>query len=182
MSRRKKERAAVYQAARAAWQFHLSRRLTGDLQKYEPNWVHPIYQMAKDYLDYPERFQGDDLEDAANTLLAVADHRIVTQEWLGMGRLIHEGWKVGTPTWAFMGRGTGHLSFAPGNADLVVCCRVIPPELRGYFPDTGGCWEVWIAYSKSEPLGATALTANCYGPCECKDELLAVIRDDQASE
>jgi hypothetical protein len=91
--------------------------------------------------------------------------------------VVHEGWKIGTPTWVFLGRGTGHLSFF--NDDLVIWSRVIPQELRPHLKSIDNSWEVWIAYSKTEPMGGTTLTANCYGPCLSKEELMAVIRSEQ---
>jgi len=173
MNKNKHKRTTLRRLASKAWAFYQSRVLTGDKGDYEPAWVHPSYQQVKDWLDDPTRFQGEDLEEVENLITSLGDHRVRSQDFIGMGRLIHEGWKIGTPSWVFMGRSLGHVEAC--NGDLVLCCRGIPPHLRRYFRPIDNCWDAWIAYSKTDPMGATSFTANCYGPCLSRDELLQVI-------
>src|SRR5688572_25231043 len=82
------------------WQHYESRKRR---DAFEPPWTHRAYELVKQLLDgslHPnyreavvEIIKSHDLPDGS----------IVGSFPFG-NRVMHDGWKVGTPTWIFMGR------------------------------------------------------------------------------
>mgnify|MGYP006275835139 CR=1 FL=1 len=125
--------------------FYESRRIKGSL---EPIWIHRAYEIVKDYLD-----------DKLDVNLVKIFYDIVRSHELKDGeevpsnpsvpsspiRIMHEGWKIGTPTWIFMGRNFSD-SARQINSEWVAVSRKVPEQFHRLFtpgvPDT-----VWLAYS-----------------------------------
>lgn len=188
--------------AQQHWAFYESRQLKNDL---EPEWVHPIYRLMRDYgsLKGQEKTFADEAIDnldlptgkvvsALPPLPAfLANHPNVqlighlAAPMLGERRIIHEGWKLGTPTWVFMGRALSD-STVYARGEYVVVGRTIPTEfanavrpmrtsILGPFEPDG---KLWIAYSRTEPMGYTAMTANCFGTCWGEKDLLYCMKSE----
>lgn len=169
--------AKVKALAQQCWDHYQGRKLTGDQAACEPEWTHPAYQGIRDWIDRPEQFDDDETADIADLILGISDHTLRQEEsWPFPPRLVHEGWKVGTPTWVFLGRAAGHVERY--DDDLVLCCRTIPADCRNHLKSIDNCWDCWIAYSLTEPMGSSAMTANCYGPCLSKDDLIEAIEQE----
>jgi hypothetical protein len=182
--------------AQKHWNFYVSRQLKNDL---EPAWVHPIYRLMRDY----ENLRGQDKAFANETIdnldqivpalpTLLPNHPNVqvigysAAPTLGERRIIHEGWKFGTPTWVFMARALPDAKvYARG--EYVVAGRAIPAEfanavhpmrtsILGPFEPDG---KLWIAYSRTDPMGYTAMTANCFGTCWGEKDLLYCMESEK---
>lgn len=91
--------------------------------------------------------------------------------YLGLPRVVHDGCKVGSCSWVFLGRATSKKCYRLTD-DLVVCSRMVPLSI-GQHQQT-----CWIAYSLTDQIGGTAMLSNCFGPCMSEQELLSVIEED----
>lgn len=142
--------------------FYLSRKLQGDL---EPSWVHPSYDLIEKYLN--NSLQKKDLYQLAEVLKSheQPDGKEVPQFVNRPGgplRIMHEGWKIGSPTWVFMGRNLHPNAVQYLGNNWVAVCREVPVELYKLF-DPSIPNLVWIAYHRQNSMTFTE-SENCIGP------------------
>jgi hypothetical protein len=146
-----------------------SRRLNSSL---EPIWIHKAYEYVQQYLD-----------DKLDQSLSKPFYEVVNSHCLKDGtevpsfpnkpsspvRIMHEGWKIGTPTWIFMGRNeSGAVTELPNG--WVVVKRVVPTSFQKLFdPDIP--LQIYFAYNINDQMGLGADTANSIGPSLDFDEL-----------
>lgn len=151
--------------AKRVWEHYLERRLPNNM---EPAWTHMAYELIQRYANDPASVTDKDLLMVKDTIYShempdgteVASFPNVPQSPV---RIMHEGWKIGTPTWVFMGRNheTGKvLSLGQGWISVL---RHVPEELHYHF-DSAMPKDAWIAYNLKDQMGMSALTANCVGP------------------
>lgn len=157
------------------WSSYESRKLQSNL---EPQWTHPAYEILR-------QFSLDPVAVAKDSLSLVKE--LIQSHELADGfevaafpnipkspvRVMHDGWKIGTPTWVFMGRSENQHARALGH-DWVAVAREVPEALAKNF-DPRLPRLVWIAYSIKEPMGMTAKTANCVGPALYFEELVSAL-------
>lgn len=155
--------------AQHCWEFYISRKLTNDM---EPTWTHLAYQAVKEYLD-------GDVQNKEFVAEIVHSHELADGSTVSSfpgipnspRRVIHEGWKVGTPTWVFMGRYATEASIRI-NDKWIAVKRKIPDVIFKENFDPSLPTEVWIAYNINEQMGTTASTANCIGPAFSYQQIL----------
>jgi hypothetical protein len=162
--------------AAAAWKNYLERRLKQS--ELEPNWIHATYELLRDYSEGKVRDRDDkQMVKAILASLTMPDCEEV-KAFPGMPgspvRIIHDGWKVGTSTWVFMGRALpGSLVEALGNGWILVD-RPVPPEIRKRMtPDAPICY---IAYHRDRQMGGSTFTAECLGPATSREEILMALQ------
>lgn len=97
------------------------------------------------------------------------------------GRIIDNGYKVGTPSWVFLGRNDTSSTVYRWSRDphWIVCCRRPSKAIQKLgrkhgFPDLP---EFWIAYHLENPMGDSTFTANCIGTCLLEAEVLEQLAD-----
>lgn len=151
--------------AKRIWDHYLERRLPNNM---EPVWTHAAYELIQRYSVDPMTIKEAELRLVKDTIYShempdgveVPSFSNVPQS---PTRIIHEGWKIGTPTWIFMGRNdeTGKvISLGQGWIGVI---RFVPEELHHHF-DPQLPKGIWIAYNLKDQMGMTAKTANCVGP------------------
>lgn len=179
LAQRIKDAKTLEQKAQVVWDHYESRRLQGPL---EPHWIHEAYKPIQTILT-GRRVRGEDRDYVREI---VHSHGLpdgyTVQAFPGMPgspvRVIHDGWKVGTPTWIFMGRNLTPDAVKYLGEGWVAVKRTAPPEIfrklaHGDMPDT-----LWIAYQLDQPMGGSALTANCIGPCFDLEDVIEGVEDE----
>lgn len=149
--------------------FYKSRRIQSSL---EPIWIHRAYELVQQYLD--DKLEKDNLRNL---------YEIVNSHCMEDGtevpsfpnrpsspaRIMHEGWKIGTPTWIFMGRNE-YGAARDLNKGWVAVKRTVPQKFQKLFdPDIP--LDIWFAYNLNDQMGIGAETANSIGPSLDFDEL-----------
>jgi hypothetical protein len=131
--------------------FYQSRRIDGSL---EPLWIHRAYELVKNYIDdtlqqgqiklfydiiksheLPDGFEVQSMPNVPNSPI----------------RIMHEGWKVGSPTWIFMGRNQPEAAIHVSE-NWIAVKRTVPSNIYRHFdqeiPDT-----IWMAYNTKIQIG-----------------------------
>lgn len=139
------------------WDHYRQSRIASDL---EPRWVHAAYDLIRQFLS------GQATWDDVRAL--VQSHELPDGFRERDGRVMHDGWKVGTATWVFMGRAAPGAALALGGGWVAVR-RTVPSGLPVRNEARPGWRECWIAYHVEQQMGYTALTANCYEALTLQD-------------
>ena len=167
------EATDMKEKTRLIWEHYISRKLKCFL---EPSWTHAAYELIQQYsiglvskenMYIRELIFSHEFEDGNETQAFPGIPNSPT-------RIMHDGWKIGTPTWVFMGR-----SEEPENArylgeNWVAVKRNIPKELIKFF-DQNLPSEAWIAYNRNHHMGMSGTTANCVGPACYLDDLVEAV-------
>jgi hypothetical protein len=132
--------------------FYQSRRIDSSL---EPMWIHGAYEIVKNYID--DTLQKDQIKffyDIIRSHELPDGFEVPSMPNVPSSpiRIMHEGWKIGSPTWIFMGRNqlgaSVHVS-----GDWIAVKRTIPSEIYKLFdpqlPDT-----IWMAYNTKIQMGS----------------------------
>ena len=88
------------------WQHYTNRKLNSNL---EPKWVHAAYDLVRRYNEDPSSLNKEETSMFKELVYSheMADGAEV-QSFPHIPRspvrIMHDGWKIGTPTWIFMGR------------------------------------------------------------------------------
>lgn len=152
--------------AQIVWDHYLSRQLpVGSL---EPNWVHVGYELVHKFI-LGEKLQPEELE---LTDQIIASHSLkdghTVSAFPGQPkspmRIIHDGWKAGTPTWIFMGRALTPESVIDLTSGWVAVKRTIPDDFYADMDQEAAPSTLWMAYRIDKQMGVTALTSNIIGP------------------
>ena len=80
---------------------------------------------------------------------------------------MHDGWKIGSSTWVFMGR-KDHAKRL--NDDWILVSRKIPDKIFSLNFDADLPNEVWIAYHRRRQMGFSPMD-NFIGPTPYLDDL-----------
>lgn len=151
--------------------------------QYEPKWILPpfndLYNFKKDGVEYLRSIYGDHLDD--NELLKIFEDETVGALLTPDGttvnsfpfppRVIHDGFKVGTTSWVFMGRKDSPIVEIPhyyGSTCLAIRREIpsqIAAKLNKIHPELDNF--VYAAYSMDEKLNLDV------GPCLTFDQLVA---------
>lgn len=156
--------------AKVVWEHYQSRRLNSDL---EPKWTHAAYESVAKVLQKTATPEEKQLANEIIASHALKDGYSVAA-FPGMPssplRIIHDGWKSGTPTWIFMGRSLPGAAQDIGGGWVAVQ-RTLPPELYKLLGSNAPA-TLWIAYNLEQQMGTSALTSNCIGPAYSLQEVL----------
>jgi hypothetical protein len=188
--------------AQVVWDHYLSRKLPipePGVFSLEPNWVHSGYELVDRYL----KQENLDANDQQLLQQIIESHSLKdgfeVSAFPGQPaspiRIIHDGWKAGTPTWIFMGRSFKsevvlkneevELSHRRYNEHSVVHLgggwiavhRTIPEELYKKMDKEAAPRTLWMAYNENEQMGVTALTSNVIGPATSFNQLWEEVND-----
>lgn len=175
--------------AQLVWDHYLSRQLPSAyveggniIGTLEPNWIHSGYELIRKFLDN-ENSSGDQRSLSPDELKSI--NQIIESHALNDGvsvpafpgqpkspmRIIHDGWKAGTPSWIFMGRALTPESFVHLGAGWVAVQRTIPDEFYAQMDQQAAPATLWMAYNRDKQMGLTALTSNVIGPAISFDQL-----------
>jgi len=165
--------------AQVVWDHYVSRQL-GD-GNLEPNWVHFGYALVQKFAS-DEKLNADELElvDQIIASHSLKDGYTVSAfpgQPQGPMRIIHDGWKAGTPTWIFMGRSLTPESIVNLGGGWVAVQRTIPDEFYKNMDRRAAPATLWMAYNKNQQMGLTALTSNVIGPAISFDQLWDAVND-----
>ena len=146
----------------------------------EPIWIHRAYEIVQEYLD-----DKLDKNNVNHFYDIVKSHQLPDGTEVpsfpnkpnSPVRIMHEGWKIGTPTWIFMGRKQSGAVKEFKNG-WVVSRRVVPQPFQKLF-DPSIPLVIYFAYNVRDQMGMSADTANCIGPAmDLNDLHLAIERQD----
>jgi len=158
------------------WQHYEKRKLDSNL---EPNWTHAAYDLVLRYNENPSALKN---EESSVLKELIYSHEMLdgteVQSFPHIPRspvrIMHDGWKIGTPTWIFMGRSLNfNLIRSLGN-DWIAVGREVPADLCHLFDPTMPK-IAWIAYNINDQMGLNAQTANCIGPALYFNELIEAL-------
>jgi hypothetical protein len=154
----------------------------------EPKWVLHPYSIAYDYmksgLDGLREYYGDEksstlVEYATNDLTGLdIEDGTVYESFPFPARVIHDGFKVGTTSWVFMGRRNSNVEVLTtpknsiyGGEDIYVVSRIIPPEINKKLKKKHPELEpvVYCGYSLNDKIKVDI------GPCITSDEVADVV-------
>lgn len=145
--------------AHLVWNHYLTRTLNHPL---EPKWIHSGYELVRD-------FSHGLIEKSSIIEKIIESHFIPDGTFVSSisgrpntpQRMIHDGWKAGSPSWIFMGRNTNqilHLGF-----DWVVIGRTMPENLY-HLLNKSAPRTLWMAYNLSKPFIFDSEKSNIIGP------------------
>lgn len=148
----------------------LEHYLESKSEQFEPDWMHPAYEILQKFVqvDLPveklklvkEIIASHECEDG----MAVAVQPGVPASGR---RIIHDGWKIGSSTWVFMGRKQNAKML---NEDWILVGRKIPDEIFSLNFDSGLPNKIWIAYHRRKQMGMSPMD-NFIGPTPYLDDL-----------
>ena len=153
------------------YDFYKSRRLQSSL---EPMWIHEAYDIVKKYLN--DEIQKEEMPTLYDI---IKSHSLPDGTEVSMNpnmprsgiRIMHEGWKIGTPTWIFMGRSLPDAIKVIGSKWIAVK-REVPTEYMKLFdPELPNV--IWFAYHLDKMMGIKE--QNCIGPSLDYDALVEEI-------
>jgi len=168
--------------AKIVWEHYLSRRIPDrepGVFTLEPNWIHAGYEVVKRFAEwdgvgkYPH-------EDEEHLVIEICQSHGLADGFSvpafpgvpgGPQRIIHDGWKSGTPSWIFMGRALTPESVVHLGAGWVACQRTVPDELYKQMDQKAAPATLWMAYNVDTQMGLTALTSNVIGPAVSFNQL-----------
>lgn len=177
--------------AQVVWDHYVSRQLPlaefsypiGTLNKgtLEPSWVHFGYALIQKFVS-DEKLDADELELVDQI---IASHSLkdghTVPAFIGQPkspmRVIHDGWKAGTPTWIFMGRSLTPKSVVYLGSGWVAVQRTIPDEFYKDMDQQAAPPTLWMAYNNDQQMGITALTSNVIGPAVSFNQLWNAVND-----
>lgn len=154
------------------WEHYLSRQLKSPL---EPHWIHAGYEIIKKYADWDGmgQYPPDCGADEEHLMIEIC-HSHALKDGFSVPafpgqpnspmRIIHDGWKSGTPSWIFMGRALTPESAIHLGAGFVAVQRTVPAELYDQMDKKAAPPTLWMAYNLHQQMGLTALTSNVIGP------------------
>lgn len=164
--------------AKVVWEKYQSRKLDSAL---EPSWTHAGYELVKSFLDgnldegnlslVLEILHSDSLPDGSSVLAFPNQPK-------GPQRIIHDGWKAGTPSWIFMGRALSPENVKYLGERWVAVQRSLSPEMYKLIDPNMAPPTLWMAYHLDNQMGLTALTSNVIGPAIHFEELIEAIETE----
>lgn len=151
----KKHQPSVHEKAKTCVAFYEKRK--GQPQ-FEPDWVHPLFAAA--YVVVVGHGTSDDHHLVKEAYAAIKTPN-GQYDFPPFGRrTLEEGFKVGTTSWAFLGR---RLITPIEHRGWVICWR------------SHGNFAAYMAYHRKRPMGMSALTGDEIGPCTSLEETKRVI-------
>lgn len=147
---------------------------------HEPKWIHAGYELVYKYLH-------DEILDSKSEQFI---HEIVKSHSLKDGfavpafpekpsgpmRIIHDGWKAGTPSWVFMGRSLTPESVVPLRDGWIAVQRTLPTSIYELIDSENAPPTLWIAYNVENQMGMTGM--NVIGPAIYFDQLVSVLEEN----
>ena len=157
--------------ANIVWNHYLSRQI----KELEPNWIHAGYELVRKLID------GENVEKDEFRVI----DQIIESHSLNDGhavpafpgqpkspmRIIHDGWKAGTPTWIFMGRSLTPESVVSLGSGFIAVQRTIPDYLYDQMDKEIAPATLWMAYNQDKQMGLDPSTSNVVGPAISFDQL-----------
>jgi hypothetical protein len=169
-----KKTTELKEKASLIWLHYVNRKLKSPL---EPTWTHAAYELIRQYA--LESVSKENMQLIKEIIMSHEfDDGTEIQAFPGIPnsptRIIHDGWKIGTPTWVFMGRNESPQNSKYLGENWVAVRREIPADLYKFF-DRSLPNEAWIAYNLNDQMGMSAMTANCVGPSCYLDDLIQAL-------
>lgn len=168
--------------AQAVWNHYVIRQLPTVMlnnivlrNELEPNWVHVGYSLIHKFI-LGEKLDAGELElvDQIIASHSLKDGHTVPAfpgQPKSPMRIIHDGWKAGTPTWIFMGRSLTPKSVVHLGGGWVAVQRTLPDEFFKDMDKQAAPATLWMAYNMDQQMGLTALTSNVVGPAVSFNQL-----------
>jgi hypothetical protein len=178
--------APTYKAkAQVVWDHYVRRQLPAVMMnniilqnELEPNWIHFGYELIHKFIfsRVGEKLDADELELVDQIIVShsLKDGHTVPAfpgQPKSPMRIIHDGWKAGTPTWIFMGRSLTPKSVVHLGGGWVAVQRTIPDEFYNDMDKQAAPATLWMAYNTNQQMGLTALTSNVVGPAVSFNQL-----------
>jgi hypothetical protein len=168
---------SVLDKCQVIWDHYLERKLSSGL---EPNWVHVGYELVYRALN-KEKLSSDQQHLVQEILYthALKDGTFVpafSGRPNSPSRLIHDGWKAGTPSWIFMGRNINSNSVKYLGNDWVVVQRTLPEDYYQFLDAEKAPPTLWMAYNLQDKMGLNASTNNVIGPAIYLDQIIHAIQ------
>lgn len=167
------------------WDHYLSRKIPDrepGVATLEPKWIHAGYEIIKKYAEWDGVGQNpaDCGADEEHLMIEIC-HSHGLKDGTSVPafpgrpdspmRIIHDGWKSGTPSWIFMGRTLTPDSVVHLGAGWVACQRILPDDLYKMMDPNAAPATLWMAYNMDQQMGLTALTSNVIGPAMSFNQL-----------
>jgi hypothetical protein len=148
--------ATITRLARATKLVKFYEAHKGD-EKYEPNWIHPAFEVGYKIVDDPYYVDSDKgfILDGCYESITLPDG-YVCEAFPGLTdspkRIMEDGFKVGTTSWIFMGR--KNPAYQAVYRDWVILGRKWAKD--------GAI--TYMAYHPDKPMGLSAMTGEDIGP------------------
>jgi len=145
------------------WNNYEDRRLKSEL---EPEWIHTGYEIAFRFtqeksLDKNEMYLLNQIVKSHSLPDGSSVHAFPDRPNSPM-RIIHDGWKAGTPTWIFMGRSSENCVDLGSN--WVAVSRTLPDTLYAQLDQNMAPSTLWMAYNKKNKMSISDKDENIIGP------------------
>lgn len=138
--------------------------------QFEPEWMHPAYEILQKFIQGSLPVEKMNLVKEIIASHECEDGRTVTVQPgvpASGKRVMHDGWKIGSSTWVFMGR----KDYAKRlNDDWILVSRKIPDKIFSLNFESDLPNEVWIAYHRRRQMGFSPMD-NFIGPTPYLDDL-----------
>jgi len=166
--------ASFRDKAKLVWEHYLSRKFPQPqpgVFTLEPNWIHAGYELVKKLAEWDG--VGKFPEDEEHLVIEICQSHGLKDGFSVPAfpgrpdspmRIIHDGWKSGTPSWIFMGRALTPDSAIHLGAGWVAVQRTLPDDLYKMMDPKAAPATLWMAYNVDQQMGLTALTSNVIGP------------------
>jgi hypothetical protein len=147
------------------------RRLKNEL---EPEWIHSGYEIAfrftkEESLEKNEMYLLNQIVKSHSLPDGSSVHAFPDRPNSPM-RIIHDGWKAGTPTWIFMGRNSENCVDLGSN--WVAVSRTLPETLYAQLDKNIAPPTLWMAYNKKNKMSISDKDENIIGPAIYFEQIL----------
>jgi hypothetical protein len=163
----------IKEKSQIIWDHYLSRQLKTDL---EPNWIHSGYDLIRRVA------LGEETTKSEGTLLIklIQSHSTSDGEEVAslsgrpksVVRIMHDGWKAGSPTWIFMGRSAENVQSL--GEDWVAVKRTLPDHIYNLIDQDIAPPTLWLAYNLNLQMGFD--NKNVIGPAISLEQLTDAVK------
>jgi len=157
------------------WDFYLSRKLSS---AHEPAWTHAAYELCLKFLNKDivieqlqllnEVIKSHELQDGSEV------HSFAKKPNSPV-RIMQDGWKIGSPSWIFMGRNLPDSEVFEIEDGWIGVCRTIEDKYMSNFIGVPN-WS-WMAYNLTDQMGMSGETNNVIGPSLYVDDIVRAVED-----
>lgn len=173
------ETKSAFDKCQIIWDHYLERKLNNDL---EPTWIHAGYELVFKAIN--EKALTKEEIKVVNEIIfthSCEDGREIPA-FAGKpnspSRIIHDGWKAGTPSWIFMGRSLYPENVQKINENYVVVKRTLPIEYYQMINQDLAPPTLWMAYHLKKQMGCSGEQSNIIGPAIYLNQILEKIEND----
>lgn len=173
------ETKSAFEKCQIIWDHYVERQLHSEL---EPAWIHAGYELI---------FKAKNEKALTKEEIKIVNEIIFTHScedgkeipaFAGKpnspSRIIHDGWKAGTPSWIFMGRSLEADNVQKINNNYVVVKRTLPSEYYQMLNQDLAPATLWMAYNLNKQMGCFGERTNIIGPAIYLNQILKEIEND----